>query len=323
MSGALREWGQRTQGAPPMSGRFEILVRDRATGRLDRERVFAEAFLFWLYNTGAGRLAGALVFRRRWASRLYGWLQRQPVSRRRVAGLIEATGIDMSESLRRPEEFGSFAEFFVREIDLSKRPVDSGPTSCVAPCDGRVLAYQTLEAGQTFRIKRHLFDLERCLRDPGLARRYAGGSLVVSRLALGDYHHFHFPVAGVPSAARAIPGYYDAGGPYSLSRTIPFFSENFRTVTTIASESFGQVAMVEVGALTVGSIVQRYTPGARAEKGARKGWFALGGSTIALLFEPGAITLDPDLRDSTSKEIETFVRMGKRIGEPGRGGGAG
>ena len=112
-----------------MSGRFEILVRDRATGRLDRERVFAEAFLFWLYNTGAGRLAGALVFRRRWASRLYGWLQRQPVSRRRVAGLIEAMGIDMSESLRRPEEFGSFAEFFVREIDLSKRPVDSGPTS--------------------------------------------------------------------------------------------------------------------------------------------------------------------------------------------------
>ena len=108
-----------------------------------------------------------------------------------------------------------------------------------------------------------------------------------------------------------------------LGGTIPFFSENFRTVTTIASESFGQVAMVEVGALTVGSIVQRYTPGARAEKGARKGWFALGGSTIALLFEPGAITLDPDLRDSTAKEIETFVRMGKRIGELGRGGGAG
>ena len=306
-----------------MSGRFEILVRDRATGRLDRERVFAEAFLFWLYNPGVGRLASALAFRRRWASRLYGWLQHQPVSRRRVAGFIEAMGIDMSESLRRPEEFGSFAEFFVREIDLSKRPVDPDSTSCVAPCDGRVLAYQVLEPTRRFRIKRHLFDLERCLRDPELARRYACGSLVVSRLAIRDYHHFHFPVTGVPLEARANPGQYDAGGPYSLSRPIPFFSENFRMVTSILSEHFGHVAMVEVGALTVGSIVQRYQPDARVEKGARKGWFALGGSTIALIFEPGAIMLDPDLCESTAKEIETFVRMGERIGEAGRGGGAG
>jgi len=301
-----------------MSGRFEIAYRDRVTGRIERERVFAESFLYWLYNTGPGRVAGALI-RRRWASRLYGWLQQQPASRPRIAEFIESMGIDMSECRKRPEEFSSFAEFFVREIDPAKRPIDPDPAVCVAPCDGRVLAYPTIEAGQPFRIKRHLFDLERCLRDPELARRFAGGVLVVSRLALRDYHHFHFPVAGVAGEARAIGGGYDAGGPYSLERLLPFFSENFRMVTTLTDTRFGAVAMVEVGALTVGSIVQRFTPGVRVEKGAHKGWFALGGSTIALLFERGAIALDPDLLESTAREIETFVRMGERIGMARRG----
>lgn len=296
-----------------MSGRFEIAYRDRVTGRIERERVFAEAFLYWLYNTGPGRFAGA-VLRRRWASRLYGWLQQQPASQPRIAEFIESMGIDMSECLKRPEEFSSFAEFFVREIDLAKRPIDPEPDACVAPCDGRVLAYPTIEAGQRFRIKRHLFDLERCLRDPELTRRFAGGALVVSRLALRDYHHFHFPVEGVAGEARAIVGGYDAGGPYSLERLLPFFSENFRMVTTLTETRFGAVAMVEVGALTVGSIVQRFAPGARIEKGAHKGWFALGGSTIALLFERGAIALDSDLLESSAREIETFVRMGERIG---------
>ena len=301
-----------------MKARFEIACRDRVTGRIERERVFAESFLHWLYNTGPGRVAGALI-RRRWASRLYGWLQRQPASRPRIAGFIESMGIDMSEYRRGPEEFSSFAEFFVREIDPAKRPIDPDPAACVAPCDGRVLAYPAIQAGQRFRIKRHLFDLERCLRDPALARRFAGGALVVSRLALRDYHHFHFPVAGVASGARAIAGAYDAGGPYSLERLLPFFSENFRMVTTLTDTRLGVVAMVEVGALTVGSIVQRFTPGARVEKGAHKGWFALGGSTVALLFERGAIALDPDLLESTAREIETFVRMGERIGTARRG----
>jgi len=301
-----------------MSGRFEIAYRDRVTGRIERERVFAESFLYWLYNTGPGRVAGALI-RLRWASRLYGWLQQQPASRPRIAEFIESMGIDMSECRKRPEEFSSFAEFFVREIDPAKRPIDPDPAVCVAPCDGRVLAYPTIEAGQPFRIKRHVFDLERCLRDPELARRFAGGVLVVSRLALRDYHHFHFPVAGVAGEARAIGGGYDAGGPYSLQRLLPFFSENFRMVTTLTDTRFGAVAMVEVGALTVGSIVQRFTPGVRVEKGAHKGWFALGGSTIALVFERGAIALDLDLLESTSREIETFVRMGERIGMARRG----
>jgi phosphatidylserine decarboxylase len=301
-----------------MSGRFEILVRDRATSRLERERVFAESFLFWLYNTGAGRVARTPLFRRRWASRLYGALQRRPASRGRIAGFVEAMNIDMSESLRRPDEFESFADFFTREIDLARRPIDLDPATCVAPCDGRMLAYQAVEPRQSFRIKRHLFDLERCLGDAALARRFAGGSLTVSRLALRDYHHFHFPVAGVAGQPRAIPGGYDAGGPYSLRRLIPFFSENFRMVTTIESERFGLVAMIEVGALTVGAIVQRCAPGVRVEKGARKGWFDLGGSTIAMLFEPGVITLDADLLDGTSREIETLVRMGERIGTAGR-----
>ena len=302
-------------------GRFEIFYRDRASGRLVRERVHAEALLHWLYNTRSGRLANALLFRRRFVSLVNGWIQRRPSSRARIAPFVRQLEIDMSESLRRPEEFESFNAFFTREIDLSRRPIRASPDVCVAPCDGRVLAYPALGAADTFRIKRHSFNLARCLGDAALARRFAGGSLLIGRLAMRDYHHFHFSDSGVPGPPRSVPGNYHVGGPYALTHLVPFYAENHRAVTLLESDHFGLIAMVEIGAMTVGSIRQRFEPGARVEKGQRKGWFELGGSTIALVFEEGRIALDADLCASTQEEIETFVRMGERIGgrPPARG----
>jgi phosphatidylserine decarboxylase len=71
---------------------------------------------------------------------------------------------------------------------------------------------------------------------------------------------------------------------------------------------------VEVGALTVGSIRQRFAPGVRVAKGDPKGFFELGGSTMVLLFRPGAIELDLELCALTAREVECYVRMGRPLG---------
>jgi phosphatidylserine decarboxylase len=178
-----------------------------------------------------------------------------------------------------------------------------------------VLAYPYVPVDATFRIKRAAFNLESLLRDAALAREFAGGSMAVCRLGLSDYHHFHFPDSGTPGPPIALRGRYHAGGPYAERALVPFFAENHRMLTLFDSDHFGRMAMIEVGALTVGSIQQRFRPGARVAKGEPKGVFELGGSTVVLLFRKGAIELDQELCALTAQEVECYVRMGRPLGQ--------
>ena len=109
-------------------------------------------------------------------------------------------------------------------------------------------------------------------------------------------------------------GRYFAVTPYARQWAVPFYGENRRSITLFDSDHFGRIAMIEVGAFTVGSIRQTFVPGTRVAKGDRKGYFELGGSVIVLLFEIGAIRFDDDLCNNTHAGLETFVRLGESIG---------
>jgi phosphatidylserine decarboxylase len=117
-------------------------------------------------------------------------------------------------------------------------------------------------------------------------------------------------------AGETVPirGKYYASGPYALKALIPFYTENYRVLSLYDSDHFGQIAMVEIGAFTVGSIQQKYAAGRHFAKGDRKGFFELGGSTIVLLFEKGRIKLDEDLLANTRNDLETYVLLGDSIG---------
>lgn len=138
--------------------------------------------------------------------------------------------------------------------------------------------------------------------------------MIIIRLALSDYHHFHFADSGVPSASKLIEGRYYAGGPYDLHKFTPFYEENKRMITMIESNHFGLVAQIEIGAFTVGSICQVFSPYAAVKKGWRKGYFELGGSTVVLLLRPDVIKVDDDLISNTLRGLETKVQAGDKIG---------
>jgi phosphatidylserine decarboxylase len=84
-------------------------------------------------------------------------------------------------------------------------------------------------------------------------------------------------------------------------------------VSMLSGARCGRILQIEVGALTVGSIVQTYSLGP-VTKGQEKGYFHFGGSTVILLAEFKRLVPDEDLLDATAKGLETLVKVGTRIG---------
>lgn len=287
---------------------------DRQSGELRTEHIYAGRFLFWAHNSPSGRALTYFVLRQKLVSHLYSWYQNQRWSRRKIRAFVERFNVSVDELVRPLKHFSTFNQFFTREIDLSNRPINPDPHVCVAPTDGRVLGYPAVEIDHTFRIKGASFNLRRFLRNDALATQYVGGAMVISRLSFSDYHHFHFPDSGVPGHAVPIRGKYYAVGPYALTRPVPFYTENHRVLTLLQSDHFGQIVIVEIGGFAVGSVQQRYQPGFHVSKGARKGFFEIGGSTVVLLFRKGMVNVDEDLRENTKQGIETYVRLGDSIG---------
>ena len=101
--------------------------------------------------------------------------------------------------------------------------------------------------------------------------------------------------------------------PIALRKQLGYLWQNKRTVTRLQTERFGTVLLLEIGATCVGTIAQTFTPGAAVEKGAEKGYFAFGGSSTITLFEPGAVKLEADLADHSSRRTELYARVGTRM----------
>ncbi|HBP19747.1 MAG TPA: phosphatidylserine decarboxylase, partial [Planctomycetes bacterium] len=120
-----------------------------------------------------------------------------------------------------------------------------------------------------------------------------------------------FPAAGRAGPSRPLEGPLHSVHPIALGGGAPSFV-NKRSVCVLESEAFGPLALVEVGAMVVGTIEQTYRPGP-VSRGEEKGTFHFGGSTVVLLAERGRLRLDEDLVRNSAEGIETYVRMGTRI----------
>ena len=81
-----------------------------------------------------------------------------------------------------------------------------------------------------------------------------------------------------------LPGKYHSVNPIALVRHPDIYADNERQIVRCRA-SFGDFWMVDVGAFGVGTIVQTFL-GTRHSKGAEKGYFKFGGSTVILLLEP-------------------------------------
>ncbi len=289
-------------------------VLDRRTGTVFEERIFGGRTLEFLYGDARGRLLTDRVLSGTLAHRLYGWWQRHPSSKRRIPEFVASLGVDASEAEHAVDAYASLDSFFARRLRTGARPIDADARSLVSPADARVLVLPRIGA-RRLRVKGCDVTLDELVGSPEEARRYEDGAALVARLAPADYHRFHFPDGGIASPARLLPGRLHSVHPIALAAGAPSL-RNRRMVTALQSDGFGRIVLVEVGALCVGTIVQTYRPG-RVERGAEKGIFRFGGSTVILLLEPGVMAFDRDLVEASGRGLETLVRMGTRIARAG------
>lgn len=245
-------------------------------------------------------------------SRAYGLMQERPASRKRILPFIRRFGLDTAEFRDPPDSFPHFNAFFARHLKPEARPLDPDPERLLSPGDGKILVFPSVGTHLEMPIKGAAARLETLLGDRDLAENYRGGSGLVLRLAPYDYHRFHFPASGVAGVTRTLAGPLHSVHPLALARVPGVLEANLRTLTLMDTPGFGRLALVEVGALCVGSIVQTHEPGPVA-RGQEKGHFAFGGSTTLLLAEPGRLRFDEDLVAASVRGVEVQVRMGTAI----------
>ena len=175
-------------------------------------------------------------------------------------------------------------------------------------------------------IKGNFYSIEKILKAP-CPEFLKGGTLLVFRLSLPDYHRYIFPARGKLLRTKKIKGRLDSVRKDAAH--FKAFSENKREISLLELSGMGKILHVEVGAMLVGHIhnhvkVESIFDGGvnkkrkrkteyRFQAGEEKGYFSLGGSTIVEVLND-KIVIDDDLLENTKKGLETKLSIGERIG---------
>ncbi|WNJ20308.1 archaetidylserine decarboxylase [Pontibacter sp. G13] len=291
---------------------MQITYIDRHTGEIKHENPPAEGLLNALYHNPFGKMALLPLVKRKFISEFYGRSMKSPSSVNRIEEFVQKMGIDMSESLKPIDAFGSFNEFFHRELKPEARPIGS---NLVSPGDGRLLAFESVKEIHNFFVKGREFTLPEFLDNEELAAKHQDDVLIILRLAPNDYHRFHFPYAGTPGPIQRIKGSYYSVSPYALAGNFTkVFCENKREYCLLDTPDKGEIVIAPVGATMVGSIIETYQPNRPVRKGDEMGYFEFGGSTIVMLVDRNKVSIDEDILANTRNKMETFVKMGETIG---------
>ena len=297
---------------------------DRATGAVADERLMANRIIRTLYSP---KLENAPLLAKMASSRkmseVLGYLNYDNALASRLSGMrrfLRSCGIDSHELLDDPKTLDTPRQVFERKIRYWQyRPLPRAERCVVCPSDSRVMMGSLSDTSGLF-IKGKFFEFPELLGGKGSrwTRRFTEGDFAVFRLTPEKYHYTHVPVMGEVADFYSVQGRYHSCNPHAAVRLLTPYSKNRRVVTVIdtdceGGEGVGCVAMIEVVALMVGQIEQRYSEeryddpqgldrGMYLRRGAPKALFRPGSSTVVLLFEKGRIRFARDLVRNQHKD---------------------
>ncbi|HEX8127704.1 MAG TPA: phosphatidylserine decarboxylase family protein [Pyrinomonadaceae bacterium] len=194
----------------------------------------------------------------------------------------------------------SFNEYFHREIKPEARPIaePDNPKVIVSANDGKVynIASNVLRT-DTFWLKGQPYSLVNMLNNH-YVDRFVGGTVFQSFLSGADYHRWRSPVEGVVRRAEIVDGlmfsdaesagYDDTAATYSQGYEA---SVNTRGLVFVESPdpNIGMVCVIPIGITEISSVTITVEHEQKVKKGAELGYFSYGGSSMCLVFQPGAI----------------------------------
>lgn len=291
-----------------------IKIYDRKKDSYEIEKVAGSKYIKWCYESPIGKSLTELIIKKKLVSKIYGKYCDTKLSKKKIPKFIKDFDIDIDMAIKKPNDFSSFNDFFIRELNTNSRPIDMNSDILVSPGDGRLFAYENISMNKLVQVKGITYSLSELIGDTKIAYQYEGGTCLVLRLCPTDYHRFHFIDNGIPKESHFIDGSYYSVNPTALERIPKLYCQNKREWSIFESENFGDIIHIEVGATCVGTIIQTYEPGKKVLKGQEKGYFKFGGSTTILFFKKDMIEIDEDILAQTDFGFECKVQLGEKIG---------
>ena len=350
-------------------------IIERKTGRWIREEEYGQKAIYFLYHHFIGRVLLKIIFARPYFSFLRGLYYNSFLSKKEIVPFVEKYGLSKALLKRNYPSFGAFFSrkeaVYLRDAGKENRKENgeawkeklrekgqARKRAFYATASGKLLAYKIDQEGQIIfsgsenngesnplplEIKGNFYSIEKILKAP-CPEFLKGGTLLVFRLSLPDYHRYIFPARGRLLRTKKIKGRLDSVRKEAAH--FKAFSENKREISLLELEGMGKILHVEVGAMLVGHIHNHlgFKPSfdkaveCHKEKGTEccgekgniqiggknhlahcfaageeKGYFSLGGSTIVEMLSD-KIVIDEDLFENTKKGLETKLEIGERIG---------
>ena len=350
-------------------------IIERKTGRLIQEEEYGQKAIYFLYHHFLGRVFLKMIFARPYFSFLRGLYYNSFLSKKDIAPFVEKYGLSKALLKKNYQSFGAFFSrkeaVYLRDAGKENRKENgeawkeklgekgqARKRDFYATASGKLLAYKIDQEGKIIfpgnenkgksnplplEIKGNFYSIEKILKAP-CPEFLKGGTLLVFRLSLPDYHRYIFPARGRLLRTKKIKGRLDSVRKEAAH--FKAFSENKREISLLELEGMGKILHVEVGAMLVGHIHNHlgFKPSfdkaveCHKEKGTEchrekgngqisgknhlahcfaageeKGYFSLGGSTIVEMLSD-KIVIDKDLFGNTNKGLETKLEIGERIG---------
>jgi phosphatidylserine decarboxylase len=196
--------------------------------------------------------------------------------------------------------FASFNAYFHREIKKEFRPI-SAPDNArviVSPNDGSVVTWQqNVQASAQFWLKGQPYSLHDMLQGH-YVDRFVGGTVFQSFLSGADYHRWHAPIAGKIVHVEKVNGLmFSDAETAGEDPTAATYSQGYEASVNTRGLVFienpdpkiGMVCVIPIGITEISSVSFSVKKGDPVSKGAELGYFSYGGSSMAIVFQPGAI----------------------------------
>ncbi len=260
-------------------------------------------------------------------SRLVYWLMRVRIKWLKnfiIKRIAKSYKVNMDEAISSNlDDYPHFNAFFTRQLKSGVRPIDNSKDAVISPVDGAISQCGDINQGQIFQAKGFDFSVKELLAcNDETAQYYQDGKFATIYLSPKDYHRMHAPVDCTVIKTVHVPGRLFSVAKWTAENIPRLFARNERLVCYLDTE-FGQVAYILVGAIMVSSMETVFnglvTPpyakqvtdvpligNTKLKKGDEVGRFNMG-STVILLFPPGATALENNLAENK------VVKLGEKI----------
>ena len=280
------------------------MLYNRETKKLEEDYQHGAKALNFLYNTAIGRILLKIIINPI-ISKIIGFYHDTFLSKNKINKFITKHNIQMDNYIKK--DYKNFNEFFTREKNNKEIKTNKG--EFYSPADSKLLIYK-IDKNQKVTIKNSTYTLDELVDNKIDMEEYKNGYCLVFRLALDDYHRYCFPTYGEVKDTISIKGKLHTVS--SISKDYKIYSKNHRVITTLDTKEFNDLIYIEVGALSVGKIINHNLT--KFKSCEEKGYFKMGGSTIVILVKPNTLEIDKDILNNATKEIEVKLKYGEKIG---------